>query len=104
MESPDLRTTLLRLLSGAPELTLASIALVADVVAADARFNLACAEQKRVGGDVDWIVVLEAYDAIATESAAAGERFQRGGDQAAFQQVMQRALDELRRHAAALGV
>jgi hypothetical protein len=102
MPKPGLRDHLLRLLAR-KDLRSETVALVADVVSVDARFNASVAEKKRSNEDVDIFGLAGTYEAWLEACEHEVSRFESSMDERALAEALQAARDALRREVIELG-
>lgn len=96
------RDNLLRVLSR-KDLSSETIALVAEVVAIDARFNAAIAEKKRTDEDVDILGLAEIYESWIDGCVRDMGRFESIADENVFVSALLTARNALRRQVVILG-
>lgn len=100
--SASLRDQLLELLARSA-LRSETLALAADVVSIDARFNANVAEKKRAGDDVDVLRLAEMYENWLEACAADVQRFKSSRDERLLSETLRGARDALRRSVTELG-
>jgi hypothetical protein len=98
----DLRDRLLQILQR-KQLCLETIALAAEVIAIDARFNAAVAEKKRREKDIDIFALSGWYEAQLDTCVAELERFESTGDEQGLVTALFAARKSLRQRVTDLG-
>jgi hypothetical protein len=85
----------LRTALGRTDLRSETVALLADVIAADARFNLAVASRKKRGGDVDLLELSDFYEPLVESCMAEMARFAREKDEGRLAANLESTRDAL---------